>query len=271
MKAAIVTLIVGSAYRNRWEAHCARGWRQYADKHGFELLVIDRPLDETSRAAARSPAWQKCLILGPAVTGRYDRVIWLDSDILINVASPAVTEGVPIEKIGATDEFTFPTVEEHRRIYTLLMRDAQSVNSATARIWQSYLNPADWHADWGLPRRARSIVQTGVMVLSPNHHRELLEHVYHSYEDPGGEAMNLEMRPLSFEIQERNALHVIDNRFNALLILLLIQSQIQLQRALTQAEAAELVRSTFERNYFLHLAALKTSMDEFLPQLLQIA
>jgi hypothetical protein len=31
------------------------------------------------------------------------------------------------------------------------------------------------------------------------------------------------------------------------------------------------VRSTFERNYFLHLAGLKTSMDEFLPQLLQIA
>ena len=52
MKAAIVTLVVGSVYRSRWEAHCARGWRQYADKHGFELLVIDRPLDETS---ARPP------------------------------------------------------------------------------------------------------------------------------------------------------------------------------------------------------------------------
>src|SRR5262249_2560197 len=66
----------------------------------------------------------------------------------------------------------------------------------------------------------------GVLVLSPRHHRELLEHVYNSYQDLGGEQMNYEMRPLSFEIQENGLQHWIDNRFNALVGFLALQSQL---------------------------------------------
>ena len=267
MKGAIVTIAIGSAYRDRWRTHCARGWSRYADKHGFDLIVIEQPLDDTTRAAARSPAWQKCLVLRPDIAGRYDRVIWVDSDILINANSPSVLDGVPPDKIGAADEHTFPSPEERRRIFTLLAQMAQSANSGAAKTWQSYFDPADWHAAWGLPRRGRSIVQTGVMVLAPNHHREFLEHVYYGYEDHGGEPMNYEMRPLSFEIQERNLLHALDNRFNALLIFLIIKSQMQLRRPLMPHESAALVRTTFDRTYFLHLAGLKDSVDEFLPQL----
>jgi len=271
MKAAIVTIAIGDAYLNRWRAYCKPGWSRYAAKCGFDLIVIDEPLDQTPRGTGRSPAWQKCLILGPDVAAAYDRVIWIDSDILINARAPSVIGDIPPEKIGAVDEHTFPSVQERRQIFTQLMQMAQSINSGAAKAWQTYLDPADWHAAWGLPRRGRSIVQTGVMVLTPSHHRELLEHVYYGYEDRGGEPMNYEMRPLSFVIQERKLLHVLDNRFNTLLLFLIIKRQMDLRRALMPIECAELLKSTFDHGYFLHLAGLKDSVDEFLPQLAEKA
>jgi hypothetical protein len=105
------------------------------------------------------------------------------------------------------------------------------------------------------------------MVLSPRHHRELLEHVYHNYEDRGGEPWNYEMRPLSFEIQKQGLLHVLDSRFNALLVHLILQKQMELRCALLPNECATFVRLIFDQAYFLHLAGLKDSTDEFLAGL----
>jgi hypothetical protein len=237
MKTAIVTIAIGATYIARWQTHCKPGWVCYAQRHGFD------------------------------VAGGYDRIIWIDSDILINDRAPSIADGVPLEKIGATDMHLFPSPQVFQKMFTLLMQQAQTVNPGLAKTWASYLDPADWHAAWGLPRGGRSIVQTGVLLLTPKHHRELLEHVYYAYEDRGGEPMNYENRPLSFEIQARGLLHVLDNRFNALLMFLIMQVQMQLERALTAPECAHLVKSAFAQSYFLHLAGLKDSMDEFLPGL----
>jgi hypothetical protein len=266
VKAGIVTIAVGDAYLSRWRAYCKPGWSRYAERYDFELIVIDGPLDQTPRAAARSPAWQKCLVLRPDIAGSFDRIIWIDSDVLINDRAPSIAEGVPLGKIGATDEHVFPSQQVRRQIFMALAQGAD--NPGLARTFATSLDAAHWHAAWGLPRSdVRSIVQTGVMVLSPRHHRELLEHVYYDYEDRGGEPWNYEMRPLSFEIQKQGLLHVLDSRFNALLIHLILQKQMELRRALPPDECATLVRLVFDQAYFLHLAGLKDSMDEFLPQL----
>jgi hypothetical protein len=52
-----------------------------------------------------------------------------------------------------------------------------------------------------------------------------------------------------------------------LLIFLIMQRQMQLRRALTPPECAAPVKSAFEQSYFLHLAGLKDSTDEFLAGL----
>src|SRR5262249_39735377 len=201
MKTAIVTLLLGRPYQLAWHELCEPGWRAYADRHGYDIIAIDQPLDATPRAMARSPAWQKCLVLQPSIAGKYERIVWLDADIVINTDAPDVARGVPLEKVGAVDEFVYPTSEIHQAFWRRMV--AQTSNSALARIWQSYLDPADYHGFWGLPRRGNHIVQTGALVLSPRHHRALLEHVYYTYENKGGPELNYEMRPLSFEIQER--------------------------------------------------------------------
>jgi hypothetical protein len=252
MRTAIVTLLLGRPYWLAWHELCEPGWRAYADRHDYDIVAIDRPLDTTPRAMARSPAWQKCLVLQPSIAAKYDRIVWLDADIVVNPNAPPIVDGVPVEKIGAIDESVFPTTEENRAFWHRLMaayRDMPKV----VEICRSALNPADWHGFWGLPRRSAHIVQTGVLVLSSPHHRELLEHVYYGYENKNGPALNYEMRPLSFEIQERGLQHWIDPRFNALFNFLLSAANAE-RRISAQEELFNLIQRTYYANYFLHFA-----------------
>ena len=254
MTTTIVTLAIGEAYLRRWRRMCEPGWRVYAKRHGYDLLVIENPLDEGARATARSPAWQKCLILENAVAGSHDRVVWIDSDIVINPAAPAITQGVPIEAIGVVDEHVYPSASVRQRIIGSLIDYWRHSDPKIARNWETFCDPAEWHALAGLPKRGKHMIQTGVMVLSPRHHRELLQHVYDRYEDVGGEHMNYEMRPLSFEIQERGLQHWLDNRFNALVSMLILEKQMELNRTMGDQECRRFLDAEYRRNYFLHFA-----------------
>jgi hypothetical protein len=95
-----------------------------------------------------------------------------------------------------------------------------------------------------------------VLVLSPHHHRELLEHVYNVYEDRGGYEMNYEMRPLSFEIQEKGLQHWLDNRFNAIVYLLDSYSHLVQKKPPLTADwqKTAFLKEEYARNYFLHFA-----------------
>src|SRR5262249_10934488 len=86
------------------------------------------------------------------------------------------------------------------------------------------------------------------------HHREILEHVYYTYENKGGAEFGYEMRPLSFEIQERNLQHWIDRRFNATFNVLLSMASTERQIS-TQEELFDVIRRSLSSNYFLHFAA----------------
>ena len=102
-RAAIVTIVIGADYEETWARLCQDCWRDYARKFDFDLIVIAGPLDTSPRAAARSPAWQKLLILNQPWAQRYERIIWLDSDIIIapDAQNIALAWG-PAEKIGLT-------------------------------------------------------------------------------------------------------------------------------------------------------------------------
>ena len=110
MKKAIVTLAIGEDYINRWRAFCEPNWKAYAKKYGYELIIFDKPLDNSIRASSRSAAWQKCLILDQVAVNKFDRVVWMDSDIVINDALALdIVSLVPKESIGGTDAFSFYT------------------------------------------------------------------------------------------------------------------------------------------------------------------
>lgn len=60
----IVTIAIGEKYVVSWKKYCQPNWQAYAHKYGYDLICLERPLDLSSRANLRSPAWQKCLVLG---------------------------------------------------------------------------------------------------------------------------------------------------------------------------------------------------------------
>jgi hypothetical protein len=206
---ALVTLAVGDAFRRRWLDVCSANWRRYADRHGYDLICLDAPLDDSERAHRRSPAWQKCLILGQPFSLRYDRLVWVDLDILIHPFAPDICDGVPIDRIGAVDEYSIPTPELHRQM--LAKCYAAWKDQGVAFVPNA--TPQEYYTVFGFERGFEQVVQTGAMVLSPAYHRDLLESVYHRYDDKGP-GWNYEMRPLSYEILQAGCAHWIDPRFN---------------------------------------------------------
>lgn len=206
---AIVTLAIGDRYLQHWKSICEANWRVYGEQHGFDIICFDKPLDDSARARRRSPAWQKCLILSQDALQQYDRVVWLDSDILINHrTAPAIDAGVPLEKVGATEEFTFADNIGHEprqlleRLYAYWNKSIVNYSSQ------------EYYKNYGLPSGFPRVVQTGVLVLSPRHHRSLLEKAYNDHEEKGGPEWNYEMRPLSYELLKADAVHWVDPRFN---------------------------------------------------------
>jgi hypothetical protein len=91
-KTALVTLAIGRDYSERFENYCRAGWTAYAERHGFDIFVFKEPLDTSARARRRSPAWQKCLVLGAPEAAGYERLVWVDADICINPAAPSILD-----------------------------------------------------------------------------------------------------------------------------------------------------------------------------------
>ena len=250
-KKAIVTLAIGSAYAERFERYCRAGWSAYAARHGYELFVITEPLDTSERARKRSPSWQKCLILSAPDLAGYERVVWVDSDICINPAAPSIVDEVPPELIGATDEHRFPTLETRQVILEAIIASSPQDAEFGARYWETWRDAGVWHGAIGVSTGQKHIVQGGVLVLSAQHHREALEHIYYGYEDRN---LNYEMRALSYEIQVRGLQHWLDQRFNALLWWMYLHQSMDGAHIATQDELAAFVRDSYRRSYFLHFA-----------------
>jgi hypothetical protein len=194
-----------------WKKHCEANWREYADKHGYDLLCLDRPLDTSDRANKRSPSWQKCLILSQDFSQDYERIVWVDSDVLVNIkTAPSIVEDVPIDKVGAAELFCYSK------------QAGSSGHEAMDRMFdywkQAVINPRaeDYYTKYGLPNGFDTVVQAGVLVASPAHHRSIFEKVYYNYEEKGGPEWHYEMRPLSYELLKGDLVHWIDPRFNLL-------------------------------------------------------
>ena len=50
---ATVTVLVGETYEQVWRVMCQSNWQAYADRHGFDLIVIAHRPDMSPRGQAR--------------------------------------------------------------------------------------------------------------------------------------------------------------------------------------------------------------------------
>ena len=261
MKKAIVTISLGKRFERMVKQYCYANWKYYADKYGYELIIIDKTLDESERGKSRCAAWQKCLVLSQDWSKNYDRIVWIDTDIIINPNSLDVIENVPLEKIGAVDEFSFPTKQDYQ--------------IALSRMYKHWANlgfnptinysPIEYYKNFGIECKFEEVVQTGVMVFNPKIHRDILEYVYYNYEEKG---LNYEMRPLSYEILNNNFQYWIDKKFNmhiqflkALYYPYLLELDMDKISFFNKKEILKLnIEAMFANSYFLHFTGATNEM-----------
>jgi hypothetical protein len=265
MKRALVTLALGEKYETNFRSFCHDSWTSYARRHNVDIVVITHTLDNSARAASRSPAWQKCLILDQEQLRQYDQVAWVDSDILINPQSPSVFENVPLEMIGAVDAYATPNREDYRIALERLYEHWKKNGVA----FISNLSATEYHNAFGLEGDFESVVQTGVMVLSPRYHNSLLQDVYNTYEDKGGAHWNYEMRPLSYEILRNKRAYWLNPKFNmgwayfkqCVYPFLIARGQrIPMRRILRFMAERKCATTAFLNSYFLHFAGCAEEM-----------
>jgi hypothetical protein len=204
-RTALATLCIGQPYIDWWTRFASRSWQAYAARCGYALEVFQGPLDSSLRAMARSPAWQKCLILSQPALQAYDRVIWLDADIIIAPAAPPLDTSAG--KIGAVVSGDY-LQRDMRATFLERMRGTGPAHGNIDDLWAR--DQRSFYDAYGIACATSDIIQTGVLALEPEH-RPILEAVY-ALDYPG--IVAYEQLPLSAEIINRGLLQRIDSRFN---------------------------------------------------------
>jgi hypothetical protein len=268
MKRALVSLVVGDAYKRRFAAVAAAPLRAYAKTHGLALVVLDRLLDDSECGRARSPAWQKCLIFRHERLRACEQVAWLDADIVVRPGAPSVFEGVSPETFGAADHFASPTPEA----FTLAAAAIRAYQRRFGIEAAEEATAGEFYARYGFADGPDKAVQTGVLVLTPEVHGPLLEAAYRENRRPDGREMLFEMRPLSWHLLRGSAVTWLDPRFNAVWATALFTRYPFLADPAFQAAwrdrpdlfaqlKARCLDAWGDEAYFLHFAGTASDMD----------
>jgi hypothetical protein len=273
MKRALATLVVGQTCRQRFAARAAASFRAYAKAHGLSLVVLDRLIDDSPRGRARSPAWQKCLLFEHPRLRACDQVLWLDADIVLHPAAPDVFSEVPVGTLGAVEQFTSPTARDYAAARERIRRHLAGQGLAQP----DDDTPQAFYRHYGLDNGPDAVVQTGVMVLTPEAHAPAMAAAYAEDRRPDSRAMLFEMRPLSYHLLRAGPVRWLDPRYNTLWATALanrypfLMDQAFLNACRDRPDIlarlkAACIGAVFDDAYFLHFAGVGEDMAFLPPQ-----
>lgn len=259
---AIVTLAIGEPFLSNWQTYCSAHWREYAEKHGFDLIVITEPLDRSPLACSRSPSWQKCLIWGQEFASRYRQLIVLDCDIAINPrAAPSIIEQVPVDLVGGY--IAGSHIHEDLRVVLLeRLTGTQRDYRRGLEHWRQTQNSV--YRIFGFEPFEAGVVNGGVLVGSPERHRSLFEQVYAVR---CRETRGYEQVPLSHALFSAGVFQPLDTRFNSLFYETVVVHYPYLLNKQTPGFdelARHAVHVQHVNNFFLHFA-YDADFMRFLP------
>lgn len=272
MKRALVTLVLGDRYAKRFAACAAPPLRAYAKAHGLSLIVLDRLLDASDRGARRSPAWQKCLIHRHPRVRACGQVAWIDADMVVNPAAPNVFDAVSPETFGAVDALASPSPEAQAAAQAKI----RAYLAANGLAGPDDATPEAFYRGYGYAAGPDRVVQTGLLVLTPEAHGPVLEAAYAEDRRPDSREMLFEMRPLSWHLLTRSPVTWLDPRFNAVWATALFNHYPFLADPAFRAAfgdrpdlyallKARCIAATYADAYCLHFAGTADDMDAWRP------
>lgn len=214
---AIVTMAIGEKYVEEFETLVRRNWERYAERHGYDLYVLTEPIDAAGVNDRKSVHWQKLLIAMLAPLQRYDHVVWIDGDVLINpYTAPCIVAQTTTDKI-AVAEFISPVNagETIGARFELFSRKFHHEVTGMVLLTEPEADIDDRSIDSVLSAgaRRRALINTGVFVCQPKRHAEFLSRIYlaHDADAPDG---SLEQTPFGQALFESDMVEFIDARFN---------------------------------------------------------
>jgi len=218
---ALVTLAIGDDYVAGFLKHAEPTWRKYCERHGYDPILLTDVIDKDCDFSQKSIHWQKLLVGVLPQLQDYERIVWIDGDILINHRmAPCIVDEIKEGKIGVIDaspEFHYAddVFNLHARFLTLNYFLKKHLGGATpgdvSRVTITDGDLAAYYRFLGFEREVTRFINTGVFVFNPKEHGTLLAGIYQKYDR---DYMDFENTPLSYEFQANDAVEYIDPRFN---------------------------------------------------------
>ena len=202
-KTALVTLVVGDKYKLNWEKFSKKSFEDYSKKHNFDFVLIESEIDSSTQAKNKSLAWQKLLIGKITELQKYETLIWVDADIIINVDfAPNILDDIPKNRIGVV------------RYHPLLSHPLFSkyfINRKGRKSSEEFkLEILNAHK---LEASTDCLINSGVLVV-PQNLLHVLESTYYKYASVN-HPQHQEQVYLAYELYVNKLTYFIDDKFNA--------------------------------------------------------
>jgi len=204
----IVSLQIGEHHANWWKLAFRRSWMAYAERHGYDLFLIDRPLEGGATTSIPEIKFEKFRLLRwPELQG-YEQVLFLDADILLTDGAPCICSRVPRGKVGAVSQVRIPFRDWHDWVQP---RRGEDPDIAT--YYRKHLAEEEWPLADGID----DILNGGLLVFDVRTHAALLDEL-HARHLPAARAKtgHVDQPVLSCELLRRGLAHRLDVRFNAI-------------------------------------------------------
>jgi lipopolysaccharide biosynthesis glycosyltransferase len=206
----LVTLAIGREYLELYQQKFMSSHEQYAKKHGYDFQVLtyypEAPfMKEDYPKNYTTISFHKILVCSQEWSEQYDKIIFIDADILINKDAPPIHNFLEFgDKIGVVDEFAQPSCAD---------RIAIQKNMG----WET--SSQEYYRLCGLDMDSPTVINTGLLVFQPKKHRKLLEDIFQKYihtceNHPRG--FIFEQTVISYELLKQNAFVLLPSAFNTI-------------------------------------------------------
>jgi hypothetical protein len=267
MKVCLVALAIGDKYLEVYTHLFRKSHEMYAKKHGYDFRVETDYLEPSYRDKSVC-SLNKILVCSQPWSSQYDFIVFIDSDIYINITAPPIHSCIDFgDKIGIIDEY------EHLVGY-------EEYTGLIGRILEWGVNPPHYYAKAGLQIYTKHILNTGVLVMQPAKHSSFLREVFDKHvmtciTHP--RKFHYEQAAIGYELQTQSMFTILPKKFNAVwyiqkiineeerikdlkrrkeknLIMYTIQRHIKSDLYETAEKCINKIRPFFINNYFIHLA-----------------
>jgi len=157
MRAAIATVVIGDSYRRHYERTFLPSVQRYAGANGYDLLLFDRFLCAPEWQHPSTIAFTKLLIPFQPEMQRFDRLLVLDADMLMNKSTPPFTDVELNGGIGVVDEWS-------------QLSSTERLEYQQSHGWET--TPAQYYELAGFDLRTDVVLNSGMFICCPATHRD---------------------------------------------------------------------------------------------------